>query len=103
MDAGGAWAEWRCVEKQQYADVRSLSRKIDHRDDQEDPASTVVSQARLAGLADGLPRAPQNIGFPKLVNDLFDVVPFRRHGSDFLRWLFTTFDLDPLFQARSKG
>jgi hypothetical protein len=35
------------------------------------------------------------------VNDLFGVVSFLRHGSDLLRWLFTTFDLDQLFQARS--
>jgi hypothetical protein len=45
----------------------------------------------------------QNVGFPKLVNDLFGVVPFLRHGSDLLRWLFTTFDLDQLFQARSNA
>ncbi len=55
----------------------------------------------LAGLADGFPLAEQNVGFSKLVNDLFGVIPFLRHGSDLPRWLFTTFDLDQLFRARS--
>jgi hypothetical protein len=38
----------------------------------------------LAGLADGFPLAKQNIGSPKLMNDLFGVVLFLRHGSDLL-------------------
>jgi len=53
----------------------------------------------LAGLADGFSVAQQNVGFPKLVNDLFGVVPFLRHGSDLLSWLFATFDLDQIFQT----
>ncbi len=55
----------------------------------------------LTGLADGFPLAQQNVGAPELLNDLLGVVPFLRHGSDLLRWLFTTFDLDQIFQARS--
>jgi hypothetical protein len=57
----------------------------------------------LAGLADGFPLAQQNVGCPELVNDLFGVIPFLRHGSDLLTWLFTTFDLDQLFQASFIG
>jgi hypothetical protein len=52
-------------------------------------------------LADGFPLAQQNVGAPKLLNDLFGVVSFLRHGSDLLRWLFTTFNLDQIFGARS--
>jgi hypothetical protein len=52
-------------------------------------------------LADGFPLAQQNVGFPKLVNEFFGVIPFLRYGSDLLSWLFTTFDLDQLFQARA--
>jgi len=37
------------------------------------------------------------------VNDLFGVVPFLRHGSDLGSWLSTTFDLDQIFRARSRG
>jgi hypothetical protein len=55
----------------------------------------------LTGLADGLPLAQQNIDFSKLVEDLFGAIPFPRHGSDLLRWLFTTFDLDQLSRAKS--
>jgi hypothetical protein len=45
----------------------------------------------------------QNVSSPNLMNDLFGVVPFLRHGSDLLSWLFTTFDLDQEFQARSSS
>ncbi|MCH7645523.1 MAG: restriction endonuclease, partial [Myxococcales bacterium] len=55
----------------------------------------------LAGLADGFPLAEQDVSSPKLVNDFFRVIPFLRHGSDLLRWLFTTFDLDQKTRARS--
>jgi hypothetical protein len=55
----------------------------------------------LAGLAFGFPMAEQNVGFPKLVNNLFGVLPFLWHGSDLLGWPFATFDLGQLFQTRS--
>ena len=55
----------------------------------------------LAGLTDGFALAQQNVGSPEFLNDLFGVVSFLRHGSDLLSWLFTTFDLDQLFRARS--
>ncbi len=56
----------------------------------------------LAGRADGFPLAQQNVGFAELGNDLFGAVPFLRQGSDLLSWLFTSFDLDPIFRARSR-
>jgi len=43
----------------------------------------------------------QHIRFPELVNDLFGVVSFLRHGSDLLNWLFTTLDPDQEYGARS--
>ena len=61
----------------------------------------VADTELLAGLADAFPLAEQNVGFAKLVSDLFGVVSFLRHGSDPLSWLCTTFDLDQIFRARS--
>jgi hypothetical protein len=63
----------------------------------------VADSDLLAGLADGFPLAKQNVGSPKLLKNLFGVVSFFRHGSDLISWLFTTFDLDQIFRARSSS
>ena len=41
----------------------------------------VANTDLLAGLADGFPLAQQDVGSPKLLNDLFGAVSFPRHGS----------------------
>jgi hypothetical protein len=64
---------------------------------------SVADTELLAGLTDGFPLAEQNLGSSELVDDLFGGIPFLRHGSDLLMWLFTTFDLDQLFRAMSQG